>query len=363
MTLMNNNRRALALFSGGLDGMLAVKALERQGFFVTCLHFTSPFFGEPEKVRHWREACGVDLRSVDIGPEFVRMLAGGVRFGFGKLLNPCLDCKILMLDKARTLLSELGAKFIITGEVLGQRPMSQRRDAMDIVSREAKVRDILLRPLCAKRLKPTPMEESGLVDRDLLFGITGRGRKDQILLAREFDLKEIPNPGGGCRLAVAGSARRYAPVLAYVPAPGVRDFFLANAGRQYWSGNHWLAVGRDHADNENLLALVQDEDLVFTLENFPGPVAVGRVFPGASWDLETLRAGAAHAASFAPRARRSVASVNVRVRCGGRTQTVSVTPARDTRPEFQEPSGLEIAQIREHPERPAGWGSGGVSQR
>jgi len=347
MGLMNNNRRALALFSGGLDGMLAVKALEKQVFFVNCLHFTSPFFGEPEKIKHWQEACGLDVRAVDIGPEFVRMLAGGVRFGFGKHLNPCLDCKILMLDTARKFLSELGAKFIITGEVLGQRPMSQRRDAMDIVSREAKVRNLLLRPLCARRLKPTPMEESGLVDRDLLFGITGRGRKDQLGLAREFGLAETPNSGGGCKLSMPESARRYAPVLARMPSPDVRDFFLANVGRQFWAGNHWLCVGRDHADNDRLESLAGDEDLVFTLENFPGPVAVGRAHPGASWDPETVRAAAAFTATFSPRARKGMRPVNVRVRRGAQVEVVSVSPAREERPEFQEPSGSEIAQVRE----------------
>ncbi|MDY7000920.1 MAG: tRNA(5-methylaminomethyl-2-thiouridylate) methyltransferase [Thermodesulfobacteriota bacterium] len=349
MAPMNNNRRALALFSGGLDGMLAVKAMERQGFFVTCLHFTSPFFGEPERVRHWREACGLDVSTVDLGSQFVRMLADGVRFGFGKHLNPCLDCKILMLNTARKLLPELGAEFIITGEVLGQRPMSQRRDAMDIVSREAKVRGLLLRPLCARRLKPTPMEESGLVDRERLFGIAGRGRKDQLLLAKELGLLEISNPGGGCRLAVVGSARRYANVLARLPAPEVRDFVLANVGRQYWTGDHWLAVGRDHADNERLLSLAEEKDLVFTLENFPGPLAVGRAHPGASWDLETVRAAAAFTASFSPRARKSRDPVKVRVRRTQKEEVVSVTPARETRPEFQEPSGSDIAWVRERP--------------
>ena len=139
----------------------------------------------------------------------------------------------------------MAQNFIISGEVVGQRPMSQRRDAMNAVRRDAEVKKTLLRPLCAKRLDPTPMEESGLVDREKLLAIGGRGRKDQLAMAKDYGFTEIPAPAGGCKLTEAEPASRYAPVLMHSKTPRAEDFVLAGQGRQYWAGPVWVSIGRN----------------------------------------------------------------------------------------------------------------------
>lgn len=131
----------IALFSGGLDSILAVKVLEAQGLRVKTLHFFTPFFGKPQARKYWEKLYDLDLTAIDVGDEFVEMMKAGPDSGFGKVLNPCVDCKILLLRRAKELLSRFGATFLATGEVLGQRPMSQRLDTLNRISREAEVRD------------------------------------------------------------------------------------------------------------------------------------------------------------------------------------------------------------------------------
>ncbi|MDR2160805.1 MAG: tRNA(5-methylaminomethyl-2-thiouridylate) methyltransferase, partial [Desulfovibrio sp.] len=197
----------VSLFSGGLDSLLASRLIQAQGKKVLCLHFVTPFFGKPHLVDSWRDAYGLTVLPVDVGREFVDLLVRRPQHGFGKVLNPCVDCKILLLRRAREMMEMFGAKAIITGEVLGQRPMSQRRDSLNLIRREAGVRDLLLRPLCALRLEPTPAEISGFINRSALLGFSGRGRKNQMALAGEFGIAEIPSPAGGCRLTERESAR------------------------------------------------------------------------------------------------------------------------------------------------------------
>lgn len=311
---------AVALFSGGLDSILAVKIMQEQGARVKCLHFTSPFFGKPELVRHWRELHGLDITCVDVGQEFCDLLANRPAHGFGKWLNPCVDCKILMVRKAVRLMPEYGAFCIVSGEVVGQRPMSQRRDALNIVRRDAGVKDLLIRPLCAKRLEPTLVEEQGLVDRERLLSIGGRGRKDQLALARQYGLKEIPTPAGGCLLAECESAKRYWPLLKQTTTPRAEDFELANIGRQFWHEGHWLVIGRNMSDNQRLEAMAGEGDFVFKTANFPGPLGIGRPLrsggEGGFWASETLRLAAAFLASFSSKACKSAEKVLVRV-CRG----------------------------------------------
>ncbi len=304
---------ALALFSGGLDSILAAKVIAGQGLRVKCLHFFSPFFGHPDRVGHWRKTYGLDIDKVDIGADFCTMMATGPAHGFGSVLNPCIDCKILLLRAAGKMLAHYGASFIITGEVVGQRPMSQRADAMNAIRREAGAKEFLLRPLSARLLEPTPMELSGLVNRDLLFGFSGRGRKNQLELAERLGIAEIPTPAGGCMLTERENARRYWPVMKYVPDYSEADFYLANTGRQYWafSGDKpfWLSIGRNMADNENLLSRARPDDLLFKVEGHPGPLAVGRNV--AIWPDEVMDSAASFMASFSPRAVRGGSDVVV----------------------------------------------------
>ena len=295
---------AIVLFSGGLDSILAAKLLEEQGLRVRCLHFYSPFFGDPAAVDYWRRIYRLPIEAIDVGEEFCELLRRRPEHDFGKVLNPCMDCKILLLRHARRHMERLGARVIATGEVLGQRPMSQRRDALNVIRREAGVEDVLLRPLCALHLPPIPAEEEGFVDRSRLLGISGRGRKDQLALAEKYRLARIPTPGGGCRLTEKENARRYWPVLRSLPHPTAADFHLANLGRQFWLERHgrrfWLSMGRNVRDNEALAAALRDDDARVGLVGLPGPAAVARF--GASWPADVLADAAALTASYAGKA-------------------------------------------------------------
>ena len=143
---------AFALFSGGLDSILAARLIMEQGLVVRCLHFVTPFFGKPQLIPHWEKVYGLEVEAVDVGEAFVRLLRERPAHGFGKVMNPCVDCKILMMRKARELMKKWGASFLISGEVLGQRPMSQRRDTLNVIRRDAEVKESLLRPLSAQLL-------------------------------------------------------------------------------------------------------------------------------------------------------------------------------------------------------------------
>ena len=296
--------QAIVLFSGGLDSILAAKVLEEQGLRVRCLHCHSPFFGEPSAVPRWRRRYGLDIDTLDVADDFCAMLRERPAHGFGKTLNPCVDCKILLLRRARQYMEDVGAAFLATGEVLGQRPMSQRRDVLNVIRREAGVGDILLRPLSARLLDPTPMETSGLVDRERLPAISGRGRQGQLELAWHFGLTDIPTPGGGCKLTEKENARRYWPVLAHLPAPDSGDFTLANLGRQFWheedGRRYWLAIGRNSGDNQALQAATRPGDARIFLADIPGPLAVGR--QASQWPEHILAAAAALMASYSGRA-------------------------------------------------------------
>lgn len=351
---------ALVLFSGGLDSILASKVLQEQGLRVLGLHFISPFFGKPHLIEHWKDTYGIDAVPVDIRRAYLDMLAAP-RNGYGKHLNPCVDCKILMLRHAKGLLPVYGAHFLATGEVLGQRPMSQRADALNLIKKGAGVRDILLRPLSAGNLDPTRMETAGLVDRSRLPALWGRGRKGQMELAAHFGITDIPTPAGGCRLAEAENANRYLPILVNLADPGPADFALSHLGRQYWSGPYWLSIGRNQEDNAALEAALAPTDLLIRLRDVPGPMAVARQFaPGAdtpegtcpqAWPDSVLADAAAFVASYSPKARAEAEAgraVGVRVLRGGPAgeggewSELEITPARQTPLHWAEPRAAEL---------------------
>ena len=350
---MSDSPQIIVLFSGGLDSLLTAKLLERQGLAVRCLHFYSPFFGGETVAARWRKIYDLDIATQDVGPQFAAMLRQRPEHGFGKVLNPCVDCKILLLREARKYMESVGAKALASGEVLGQRPMSQRRDTLNVIMRDAAVADILLRPLCAKHLPPTPVEESGLVDRSRLLGIWGRGRTEQLSLAKEYGIKEIPTPGGGCRLTERENARRYWLVLTRLPEPSASDFTLANLGRQFWhsegQNHYWLCVGRNSADNDLLAAAAGPDDLVLRMRDMPGPLALAR--NGALWPEDVLRTACQMTASYAPKAVATGGDVFVRARRGEEFTDVSVPTQRCedlwNEPAWDEIKGVIRAEARE----------------
>lgn len=345
---------ALALFSGGLDSLLAVKVLQEQNLRVLGLHFVSPFFGKPHLVEHWRKTYGIEAVPVDIRRAYLEMLRRPAH-GYGKHLNPCVDCKIIMLAHARALLPQYGAKFLVSGEVLGQRPMSQRADTLNLIRKGAAVQDLLLRPLSAQKLGPTPMEDSGLVDRARLPGIWGRGRTEQLALAAHFGITDIPTPAGGCRLAEAEPAARYLPILTHLADPGPQDFSLSHLGRQYWAGPYWLTIGRNEQNNQAMEAAAGPSDILLRLKRLPGPLALGRQFAPAApqpdadpaaWPDAVLADAASFAASYSPRARAELEAgrrITVLVRRGGQASEIEVTPARETPLGWREPKAAALA--------------------
>ena len=331
------NYDGIALFSGGLDSILAARLLMEQGRSIKCLHFFSPFFGHPGRVEHWQEVYGLDITPVDASAVFVDMLRHGPEYGFGSAMNPCVDCKILMMRLARERMEQYGATFLVSGEVLGQRPMSQRRDTLNVIRRDANVRDILVRPLCARLLDPTAAEESGLIDRSRLLAMNGRGRKEQLALAEQFRITEIPTPGGGCKLTEKENTRRFWPVLSRLSAPDVNDFRLADVGRQFWYGEYWLTIGRHKFDNEIYSSLLRENDLHFKMAGFPGPIALGR--SSRPWDAETVRKAASLVASYSPKACKAAEEgqrIFVRVTQNGESSLVEISPCRES--EFLEPT-------------------------
>lgn len=305
-----NSVDCLVLFSGGLDSLLTAKLLQKQGHTPLCLHFHSPFFGTPEKVAYWKDTHQLEIVPIDASLEFTSMLAASPAHGSGKALNPCIDCKITLLRLAKARMAETGAKFIATGEVIGQRPMSQRRDSMNIIAKESGCSDVLLRPLCAKYVASPSLEICNLVSLDELPAISGRGRKPQLELAHDLGIADIPAPGGGCLLTEIETCRRYWVLLQrYKKQPSqtiaslVEDFQLANLGRMYANLaenlSFWLSIGRNRSDNEKILNAKRENDIVLRLP-FPGPVALCR--DGKNWPAEKLCEAAAILLSCSSRA-------------------------------------------------------------
>ncbi|NNG13326.1 MAG: tRNA (5-methylaminomethyl-2-thiouridylate)-methyltransferase, partial [Halobacteria archaeon] len=209
---MPETPKAVALISGGLDSLLAARVVMEQGVHVEGINFFTGFCVEghthairkKDRARPKRnnalwvaEQLGIKLHIIDIIEEYKQVVINPVH-GYGANLNPCLDCKIFMVNRAREWIDANGFDFIITGEVIGQRPMSQRRDTMPVVARDSGAGGRLLRPLCARKLPPTMPEQEGWLDRDRLYDFNGRSRKPQMALARQFGFEDYAQPAGGC---------------------------------------------------------------------------------------------------------------------------------------------------------------------
>jgi len=265
--------KGIGLLSGGLDSVLAVKVLQEQDLDLLGVTFSTPFFG-PELALEAGRKANIPVEVVDITELHLAML-WNPRYGFGRYMNPCIDCHGLMLREAGRLMKARGADFLFTGEVLGQRPMSQRRDAMRSVEKLSGMEGLILRPLSAKLLPPTLVELDGRVDRDRLMDIHGRSRKRQIELAARYRIYEYPNPAGGCLLTKEGFVRKLKDLMARSDPPGRRDLELLQRGRHFRLpfGNKCV-VGRNQLDNAKLEALVGLDWVRLQVLDYPGPLAV-----------------------------------------------------------------------------------------
>ncbi len=260
--------------------MLAAALIRAQGIDVLALFFETPFFTSPQ-ARKSARSIDLPLKVIDITTKHLEMLQNP-KHGYGVNLNPCIDCHALMLRSAGEMLSEEGARFIISGEVLGQRPMSQNRKALSIVAAESGFEGLILRPLSAKRLPLTIPEESGWVNRDELMGFAGRSRKPQMTLAQRFGIAEYPSPAGGCLLTDKVFSRRLMDLGGLHPEHGLRDIELLKLGRHFRIGPRTkLVVGRNEAENQAIESMAKDDDLLLRTVSIPGPtvLAVGELAP------------------------------------------------------------------------------------
>lgn len=274
------NKKAIMLLSGGLDSILAAKLMLEQGIDLLCMNFYIDFAvcGGKGATGAAQKAAGmlnVKLETVDITNEYLEVFKSP-KHGYGANVNPCIDCKIFMLKKAKERMAQVGASFLVTGEVLGERPMSQRRDALNIIEKQAGVRGILLRPLTAKLLEPTLPETEGVVDRENLLDIRGRSRKPQMALAEKFGIKEYPQPAGGCLLTDPGFANRVKDLMRHGELT-VEDLKFLKTGRHFrLAEDAKIAVGRNQEENEELLDVAGTEDIIFKLKDRQGPISVLR---------------------------------------------------------------------------------------
>ena len=286
-------RKAVALISGGLDSMLAARTILDQGVHVEGINFFTGFCVEghthairrrangrganPRNNALWvAEQLGIRLHLIDVVEEYKRIVLNP-KHGYGANLNPCLDCKTFMVGRARAWMEEHGFDFIVTGEVIGQRPKSQRRETMPVVARESGADDRLLRPLCAKRLPPTRPEREGWVDRERLHDFTGRSRKPQMALAAAFGIEDYAQPAGGCCFL---TDRQYSTKLADLWASrGKRDYelddvMLLKVGRHLRPRPHFkLIVGREAGEN-NFLQGYCGQFVHLRTVSHPGPLAL-----------------------------------------------------------------------------------------
>ena len=320
--------KALALLSGGLDSTLAVKVILEQGIEVEAINFVTVFCNCTTKKmgcsagKQAASTLGIKLKTVNTSREFLEIVKNP-KHGYGRNLNPCIDCRIFMLKQAKNYMGETGARFLITGEVLGERPMSQRRDAMRIIERESGLDGLIVRPLSAQLLPPSIPEKEGWVDREKLLSIQGRSRKPQIELASHFGINDYPCPAGGCLLTDPGFAQRMKDLMKYHPDFDLNDVHLLKTGRHLRLLPELKAVvGRNEHENEQILTFAQEKDMIFHLIDLPGPVTLLR---GKS-DREFEELTASITAHYSKAKNDKMVRIGCRRLPGEREETLLVSP-------------------------------------
>ena len=266
--------KALGLSSGGLDSILAALILKDQGIDVTWISFETPFFNA-KAAKKASKQTGIPLIVKDITDAYMEMIKAP-KAGFGKNMNPCMDCHTLMFATAGAMMAEIGADFLFSGEVVGQRPKSQTKNSLRYVEKNCGFDGLILRPLSAGLLPETIAEQKGLVDRSRLLSISGRSRKPQTALAEKYGITEYPSPAGGCLLTDKGYSNRLGDLFQHQEDAPERDLELLKHGRHFRLDHHTkIVVGRTRADNDLIQHCIDPaEDTILKTIGFPGPLVV-----------------------------------------------------------------------------------------
>lgn len=287
----NNNKKqkqqptkAVALLSGGLDSNLSIRMMQEQGVEVEAIAVKTPFCdfdcgkGCGHRVQEVALELGIKLKTVYFGEEYLKMLKNP-KYGYGSGMNPCIDCRGMMYNAAKEQMEKTGADFIITGEVLGQRPMSQNGNALKIIEDETQTNGKIVRPLSFRHLPLTEAESKGLIKREKLGDIKGRSRKGQLQLAKKFGISDPPNAAGGCLLTDPAFSIRVRDLYDHTTKgiPDMNDIELLKIGRHFrLSDNTKLIVGRNKMENEILDSLKLDDDIIIEASNYAGPTCILR---------------------------------------------------------------------------------------
>jgi tRNA-specific 2-thiouridylase len=307
--------KGVALLSGGLDSNLAVRMMLQQGVDIEAVAIKTPFCdfdcgkGCGQRVREVADELGISLKTVYFGEEYLHMLKNP-KYGYGSGMNPCIDCRAMMYNAAKEHMKKTNADFVITGEVLFQRPMSQNNRALHIIEKETGMESKVLRPLSAKHLPPTDAENTGLIKRENMSDIKGRSRKGQLMLAKQFGISDPPNAAGGCLLTDPAFSKRVKDILDHCDdIPTLNDIELLKVGRHFRiTYDAKLVVGRNKDENEVIRALASDGDIVIEVKDFVGPTCVLRC---KNYDDSLLVKCAAIAARYSDAPRQDLCKVSI----------------------------------------------------
>lgn len=265
-------KKAVVLISGGLDSTLAAKIMLEQGVHVVGVYLSAPW-GCCDKTKAMKVArqLGIEFLVIKLTQEYIQVIRKP-KYGYGSSMNPCVDCRIYMFHKAKEVMAEVGASFIVTGEVVSQRPMSQMRGALKIIETDSGLHRLIVRPLSAQVLPATIPEEQGLVDRSKMYGIIGRSRKPQMELALKYGILDYPNAAGGCLLTDQEFGNRVRDLFLHQEKIDLDDMELLRVGRHFRVNDRTkLIVGRNEAENTTLTEYLGPGGLLFVAEEFPGP--------------------------------------------------------------------------------------------
>jgi tRNA-specific 2-thiouridylase len=321
--------KGVALLSGGLDSSLAVRMMLQQGVDIEAVAIKTPFCdfdcgkGCGQRVRQVADELGISLKTVYFGEEYLHMLKNP-KYGYGSGMNPCIDCRAMMYNAAKEHMKKTNADFVITGEVLFQRPMSQNNRALHIIEKETGMESKVLRPLSAKHLPPTDAENTGLIKRENMSDIKGRSRKGQLMLAKQFGISDPPNAAGGCLLTDPAFSKRVKDILDHCDdIPTLNDIELLKVGRHFRiTYDAKLVVGRNKDENEVIKALAADGDIVIEVKDYVGPTCIVRC---KNYDDSLLVKCAAIAARYSDAPRQDLCKVSISL--NGDNSEVTVKPA------------------------------------